>query len=126
MARDEAQFKAAKRAYQSARDEGNRQEEARWANVIGDMLKSRGEYVEALKWLRIDYDVTTKHLPEKHLLPTCQSLGEMYLRLEFFEDALLYQVPYLATLWFFFSPRNRDEGFDSGSDCRDFFRVISV
>ncbi|KAI6691916.1 hypothetical protein NL676_019626 [Syzygium grande] len=95
MARDEAQFKAAKRAYQSARDEGNRQEEARWANVIGDMLKNRGEYVEALKWLRIDYDVTTKHLPEKHLLPTCQSLGEMYLRLEFFEDALLYQKKHL-------------------------------
>jgi len=75
-----------------ARDEGNRQEEARWANVIGDILKNRGEYVEALKWLRIDYDVTSRHLPEKHLLPTCQSLGEMYLRLECFQDALFYQV----------------------------------
>ncbi|KAI3427482.1 uncharacterized protein J3R85_009533 [Psidium guajava] len=95
MARDEAQFKAAKRAYQSARDEGNHQEEARWANVIGDMLKNRGEYVEALKWLRIDYDVTSKYLTEKHLLPTCQSLGEMYLRLEFFKDALFYQKKHL-------------------------------
>ncbi|XP_048140158.1 protein TONSOKU isoform X2 [Rhodamnia argentea] len=95
MARDEAQFKAAKRAYQSARDEGNHQEEARWANVIGDILKNRGEYVEALKWLRIDYDVTSKYLTEKHLLPTCQSLGEMYLRLEFFEDALFYQKKHL-------------------------------
>ncbi|XP_010025556.2 protein TONSOKU [Eucalyptus grandis] len=95
MARDEGQLRAAKRAYRSARDEGNRQEEARWANVIGDILKNRGEYVEALKWLRIDYDVTSRHLPEKHLLPTCQSLGEMYLRLECFQDALFYQKKHL-------------------------------
>lgn len=86
------QMSEAKRAYRSAKEEGNRQEEARWANVIGDILKNRGEYVEALKWFRIDYDVSVKYLPEKHLLPTCQSLGEVYLRLEHFKDALIYQV----------------------------------
>ncbi|TKY60409.1 TONSOKU protein [Spatholobus suberectus] len=91
----DAELKAAKAAYRNAKAEGNHREEARWANVIGDILKNRGEYVEALKWLRIDYDVSLKHLPEKHLLPTCQSLGEMYLRLEQFSDALIYQKKHL-------------------------------
>ncbi|KAH9669138.1 protein TONSOKU [Citrus sinensis] len=95
MGRDEMQMSEAKRAYRSAKEEGNRQEEARWANVIGDILKNRGEYVEALKWFRIDYDVSVKYLPEKHLLPTCQSLGEVYLRLEHFKDALIYQKKHL-------------------------------
>lgn len=102
MGRDEVQLNAGKRAYRSAKAEGNRQEEARWANVIGDMLKNRGEYVEALKWFRIDYDVSNKYLPEKHLLPTCQSLGEVYLRLEYFKDALIYQVlVYLLVMMLF-------------------------
>ncbi|XP_061345353.1 protein TONSOKU [Gastrolobium bilobum] len=91
----DSELKAAKAAYRNAKAEGNHREEARWANVIGDILKNRGEYVEALKWLRIDYDVSLKHLPEKHLLPTCQSLGEIYLRLEQFSDALIYQKKHL-------------------------------
>ncbi|KAF7834177.1 protein TONSOKU [Senna tora] len=95
MAGEDAQLKAAKIAYRNAKAEGNRREEARWANVIGDLLKNRGEYVEALKWLRIDYDISLKYLPEKHLLPTCQSLGEIYLRLEHFTDALTYQEKHL-------------------------------
>ena len=92
MAKDDIQLSNAKRAYRNAKDEGNHQEEARWANVIGDILKNRGEYVEALKWLRIDYDISSKYLPEKHLLPTCQSLGEVYLRLQDFNHALIFQV----------------------------------
>ncbi|XP_042495456.1 protein TONSOKU [Macadamia integrifolia] len=95
MARDDVQLTQAKRAYKHASAEGNRQEEARWANTIGDILKKRGEYVEALKWLRIDYEISVKYLPEKQLLPTCQSLGEVYLRLEHFEDALVYQKKHL-------------------------------
>ncbi|KAJ0618497.1 putative tetratricopeptide-like helical domain superfamily, leucine-rich repeat domain superfamily [Helianthus annuus] len=95
MKKDDGQLIAAKRAYRNASDEGNRQEEARWANVIGDIFKNRGEYVEALKWFRLDYEVSTKYLPEKHLLPTCQSLGEVYLRLQHFEDALIYQKKHL-------------------------------
>lgn len=86
------QLVAAKRAYQHAKAEGNRQEEARWANVIGDILKNRGEYIKALRWLRIDYDISIKYLPEKQLLPSCQSLGEVYLRLQDYEHALVYQV----------------------------------
>ncbi|KAK7822727.1 protein tonsoku [Quercus suber] len=92
---DGAKLSVAKRSYQSAKAEGNRQEEARWANVIADILKQRGEYVTALKWLRIDYHVSIKYLPEKHLLPTCQSLGELYLRLEDFNHALVYQKKHL-------------------------------
>ncbi|XP_059431459.1 protein TONSOKU-like [Corylus avellana] len=95
MGRDDANLSAAKRSFRSAKEEGNRQEEARWANVIGDILKNRGEYVEALKWLRIDYDVSVKYLPEKQLLTTCQSLGEVYLRLQEFEQALIYQKKHL-------------------------------
>ncbi|XWS29403.1 hypothetical protein CRYUN_Cryun24cG0026500 [Craigia yunnanensis] len=92
---DELQISMAKRAYRKAKEEGNRQEEARWANVIGDILKNRGEYMEALKWFRIDYNVSNKYLPEKQLLPTCQSLGEVYLRLEHYKDALIYQKKHL-------------------------------
>ncbi|KAJ8774873.1 hypothetical protein K2173_018132 [Erythroxylum novogranatense] len=95
MAKDTAQLSAAKVSYKNARSEGNRQEQARWANVIGDILKNRGEYVEALRWLRIDYELSIKYLPEKHLLPTCQSLGEVYLRLQQYQDALVYQKKHL-------------------------------
>ncbi|XP_020974960.1 protein TONSOKU isoform X2 [Arachis ipaensis] len=91
----DSELKAAKTAYRSAKAEGNHREEARWANVIGDIHKNRGEYVEALKWLRIDYDVSLKYLLEKDLLPTCQSIGEMYLRLEQFSEALTYQKKHL-------------------------------
>lgn len=89
------QLRDAKRGYREAESEGNRAEEARWANVIGDILKNRGEYVEALKWLRKDYDVSTKYLPEKQILPTCQTLGELYLRLQDFKHALTYQKRHL-------------------------------
>ncbi|KAJ1698650.1 hypothetical protein LUZ63_007162 [Rhynchospora breviuscula] len=95
MGREEEELKAAKRGYKDAEREGNHEEEARWANVIGDILKQRGEYVEALRWLRIDYEVSMKHLPQKQLLPTCQSLGEVYLRLDQFKEALLYQKKHL-------------------------------
>ncbi|XP_078447079.1 tetratricopeptide repeat (TPR)-containing protein isoform X2 [Wolffia australiana] len=88
---EDVQLKAAKKGFRAAEAEGNREEEARWANVIGDVLKRRGEYVEALRWLRRDYEISTKHLPQKQLLPTCQSLGEVYFRLEQFKEALTYQ-----------------------------------
>ncbi|KAG6604274.1 Protein TONSOKU, partial [Cucurbita argyrosperma subsp. sororia] len=95
MTRDGVQFDAAKRSYRNSKAEGNRHEEAKWANVIGNILKNRGEYVKALKWFRIDYDVSVKYLPQKHMLATCQSLGEVYLRLEHFKDALIYQKKHL-------------------------------
>ncbi|KAI3735773.1 hypothetical protein L6452_15286 [Arctium lappa] len=95
MKKEDVQLTTAKRAYRNASEEGNRQEEARWANVVGDILKNRGEYVEALRWFRLDYEVSIKYLPEKQLLPTCQSLGEVYLRLEHFKDALIYQKKHL-------------------------------
>lgn len=88
----DSELKSAKSAYRNAKEEGNHREEARWANVIGDILKNRGEYVKALKWLRIDYEVSLKYLSENHLVTTCQSLGEIYLRLEQFSDALIFQV----------------------------------
>ncbi|KAK1620651.1 hypothetical protein QYE76_026168 [Lolium multiflorum] len=92
---EEEELKGAKRGYREALSEGNREEEARWANVIGDIHKRRGEYVEALRWLRIDYEVTVKHLPQRHLIESCQSLGEVYLRLARFSDALTYQKKHL-------------------------------
>lgn len=91
MARDD-ELRKAKAAYRSAASEGNRQEEAKWANFIAYNLKDRGEYVEALKWLRIDYEISEKYLSQRQCLTTCQSLGEVYLLLRDFEHALLYQV----------------------------------
>lgn len=98
---EEDELRGAKRAFKEAQAEGCREEEARWANVIGDIHKRRGEYVEALRWLRIDYEVSIKYLPQRHLLPSCQSLGELYLRLNRFSEALTYQVTsrYLSP-WF--------------------------
>ncbi|KAK4775290.1 hypothetical protein SAY86_010225 [Trapa natans] len=95
MGKEDAELSLAKRSYRIAKEEGNRQEEARWANSIGNILKNRGEYVEALRWLRLDYHVTLKHLSVKQLLPTCQSLGEVLLCLERFKDALVYQKKHL-------------------------------
>ncbi|CAN0880513.1 Protein TONSOKU [Linum grandiflorum] len=95
MAKDDGKLITSKRAYRTAQEEGNRQDEARWANVIGNILKDRGEYVEALRWMRKDYDVSVRCLPEKDLLATCQSIGELYLRLENFSDALVYQKRHL-------------------------------
>ncbi|KAI3883378.1 hypothetical protein MKX03_009611 [Papaver bracteatum] len=46
MAKDDLKLSSAKRSYRQASSVGNRQEEARWANVIGDILKNRGEYIE--------------------------------------------------------------------------------
>jgi hypothetical protein len=92
------ELRTAKRGFNEARTEGNREEEARWANVIGDVHKRRGEYVEALKWLRIDYEVSVKYLPQRQLLASCQSLGEVYLRLGRFSEALTYQVTPRSTL----------------------------
>jgi hypothetical protein len=89
---EEEEMRGAKRAFKEAQAEGCREEEARWANVIGDIHKRRGEYVEALRWLRIDYEVSVKYLPQRHLLPSCQSLGEVHLRLGHFSEALTYQV----------------------------------
>ncbi|CAD6249212.1 unnamed protein product [Miscanthus lutarioriparius] len=89
---EEEELRGAKRGYQEAVAEGNREEEARWANVIGDIHKRRGEYVEALRWLRVDYKVSVKHLPQRHILPSCQSLGEVHLRLGHFSEALKYQL----------------------------------
>ncbi|KAG9452829.1 hypothetical protein H6P81_005733 [Aristolochia fimbriata] len=95
MHRDNAQLRSAKEAYKQASIEGNHQEEARWANTIGDILKRRGEYVEALRWLRKDYEISLRYLPEKQLLPTCQAIGDVYLRLHQFKDALIYQKKHL-------------------------------
>ncbi|CAM0943633.1 unnamed protein product [Alopecurus aequalis] len=92
---EEEELKGARRGYREAVSEGNREEEARWANVLGDIHKRRGEYVEALRWLRIDYEVTVKHLPQRHLFESCQSLGEVYLRLGQFKEALTYQKKHL-------------------------------
>ncbi|KAL6911597.1 hypothetical protein ACP4OV_000402 [Aristida adscensionis] len=92
---EEEELRAARRGYKEAAAEGNREEEARWANVIGDIHKRRGEYVEALRWLRADYELSLKYLPQRHLLPSCQSLGEVYLRLGRFAEALNYQKKHL-------------------------------
>ncbi|RXH68633.1 hypothetical protein DVH24_030966 [Malus domestica] len=46
---EDAQLIAAKKAYQNAKAVGNHEEEARWANAIGDLLKKSGVYVAALK-----------------------------------------------------------------------------
>eukprot|EP01018_Ginkgo_biloba_P028501 Gb_06807 [translate_table: standard] len=95
MARGKKDLEMARTGYRDAKNRGDHEEEARWANQMGHLLKERGEYVEALKWFRIDYDLSLKHLPQKQLMPTCQSIGEMYLRLERFEDALAYQKKHL-------------------------------
>jgi tetratricopeptide (TPR) repeat protein len=102
-----------KSCYKEAKKNGDREEEARWANQIGHALKEHGDYVEALTWFRLDYDISLKRKPvdqespRVNLMPTCQSLGEIYLRLEDFDEALIYQVrvflcrpsDFLSTFW---------------------------
>lgn len=90
--REMATLSSAKKSYEDAKAEGTRLQEAQWANVIGNMLRKSGKYAEALKWLSIDYDLSVKYLSQNHCLPACQSLGELYLCLEVFQHALLFQV----------------------------------
>lgn len=96
MVKSDEQLKEYKLLYKRAQRDGDRAQEAQWANSIADLLKNKGEYLEALRWLRIDYEISVKYLPQKQLLPTCQSLGEIYLRLERYKDALIYQKKHVA------------------------------
>ncbi|CAM6088799.1 unnamed protein product [Calypogeia fissa] len=83
-----------KASYRNARDNGDKEEEARWANQIGHAFKDRGEYVTALDWFRRDYEISSagsRGLDLAKLMPTSQSIGEVYLRLQNYDDALTYQ-----------------------------------
>lgn len=84
-----------KACYKAAKEMGDREEEARWANQIGHAYKDRGDYVAALTWFRLDYDISAKRQsegPMLNLMPTCQCLGEIYHRLGEYNEALHYQV----------------------------------
>jgi hypothetical protein len=63
-----------------------------WEAPAEDPNFSQAQTFAALRWLRIDYEVTVKYLPQRHLIESCQSLGEVYLRLGRFSEALTYQV----------------------------------
>ncbi|KNA11275.1 hypothetical protein SOVF_136660 isoform B [Spinacia oleracea] len=95
MGKKDAELTSAKKAYKSAKELGNRKEEARWANVIGDILKNKGEYCEALRWIRIDYQISSDCLLLKDRLPACQSMGELHLRLGDYVNALHFQKEHL-------------------------------
>lgn len=87
-----------KACYRAAKESGDREEEARWANQIGHAYKDRGDYVDALIWFRLDYDISVKRQfdgPRLNLMPTCQSLGEIYHRLGDYRQALHYQERHL-------------------------------
>lgn len=93
-----------KSCYKAAKESGDREEEARWANQIGHAYKDRGDYVEALTWFRLDYDISVKRQndgPRLNLMPTCQSLGEIYHRLGDYGEALHYQVQFSPTIFWF-------------------------
>jgi tetratricopeptide (TPR) repeat protein len=88
----------AKAGYEEAVQRGDLEEQARWANQVGHLCKELGQYVEALKWFRKDYEISTKKRRDAdaslpiNLMPTCQSMGEIYFRLNDFDQALVYQV----------------------------------
>ncbi|KAH7429280.1 hypothetical protein KP509_09G039700 [Ceratopteris richardii] len=94
--RGKKDLEIAKAGYREAVERGDREEQARWANQVGHACKERGQYVEALKWFRLDYDISSKRKSvdvthQGNLMPTCQSLGEIYFRLNDYEEALIFQ-----------------------------------
>ncbi|MCO5592485.1 hypothetical protein L7F22_046488 [Adiantum nelumboides] len=94
--RGKRDVEVAKAGYKEALERGDREEQARWANQVGHACKERGQYVEALKWFRMDYEISMKRrnadsLNQGFLMPTCQSLGEIYYRLNDYEEALNFQ-----------------------------------
>ncbi|KAI5077372.1 hypothetical protein GOP47_0007196 [Adiantum capillus-veneris] len=94
--RGKRDVEVAKAGYKEALERGDREEQARWANQVGHACKERGQYVEALKWFRMDYDISSKRKSadasnQGFLMPTCQSLGEIYYRLNDYEEALIFQ-----------------------------------
>ncbi|CAI9109018.1 OLC1v1008748C1 [Oldenlandia corymbosa var. corymbosa] len=58
-------------------------------------LRIVGNTVKALDWIQKDYEVSERFLPDKDLFPTCNTLGELHLRLENFKEALYYQEKHL-------------------------------
>ncbi|XP_024518191.1 protein TONSOKU isoform X2 [Selaginella moellendorffii] len=85
-----------KASYREAKQIGDREEESRWANQIGHVFKDRGEYVEALKWFRLDYEIASGRkasgsMSPAGLMPSCQSMGEIYSRMQDYKEALVYQ-----------------------------------
>lgn len=83
-----------KACYRDAKSSGDREEEARWANQIGHAYKDRGDYVDALTWFRLDFDISEKRKTDElplNLMTTCQCLGEIYHRLGDYNEALHYQ-----------------------------------
>ena len=86
-------LKEAEECYRRAKVSGDRQEEARWANTIGHSLKNKGHYLKALHWFHIDYQLCKNYMASKHhYFPAIQSIGDIYLRLQRFKEALVYQV----------------------------------
>ena len=90
MGQDNSKLNAAKQSFRCAKVEGNRQEEAKWVNVIRHILKDKGEYMEALKWLQLNYDISFKFLTQRHCFASCQSLNEVHYLVKNFKDALSY------------------------------------
>lgn len=86
-------------SYNEARKVGDRLEEARWANSIGNLLKERGEYVKALKWYRRDYDISQKLADDTksclNLMTTCQCMGEINFRLKDYKEAHFFMVAFM-------------------------------
>ena len=86
----------ARNAYDKARSKRNKEEEARWANVIGNILVRRGESIPALAWFLHDHSVSKNYLSNKHLIPSCQSLAQIYIARNHFEHALDLQVLFIS------------------------------
>ena len=53
-------LKGMKSCYRAAKEKGDCKEMAQWANQIGHAYKDRGDYVEALSWFCLDYDISAK------------------------------------------------------------------
>ncbi|KAL3680655.1 hypothetical protein R1sor_023611 [Riccia sorocarpa] len=81
-------------SYKNAKNTGDEEDEAKWANNIGHLYKERGEYKLALHWFTKDYNISIKLHPSDpvKLMPTCQSIGEAHLRLIDLENALTWQI----------------------------------
>nr|GEU75804.1 hypothetical protein [Tanacetum cinerariifolium] len=56
----DGEMMGARIAFEKAKSKGNKKEEARWANVMGNILVSRGETIPAFAWF--SHDHMQKHL----------------------------------------------------------------
>ncbi|GBG83045.1 hypothetical protein CBR_g36663 [Chara braunii] len=90
-----------KAALVAVKRDGNWKEQGRLLNQLGHAFKKKGDYINAKKYFREDYDLTYTKYNEKQaqldeFLPSLQALGDINYTLRDFDEALRLQYKHYS------------------------------